>query len=286
MEVGPKLPGALLRFAKWTREMRFDVIHAHHRRLAALANAVQPLSGVPVLYTSHSTFSNASWFRALSPRSVTGVSPSVVGYLHRCTRAIDISLIYNPYVFQESPPAQRSIGGYHAVTVGRLDPVKGHETLIEAWCLLKKRGSKAKLDIFGEGPLRAALKAKIEGNGLTEMVRLRGFEPDVIRRFSDYAFSILASQKEGFPNVVIEAAAQGLPTLLTDVDGSRDALPPNLRLPNCLPSGDAHALSDAIATWFESPKLVQEDGRSFHDYLKRLCAPDVIGKQYLAAYPL
>jgi glycosyltransferase involved in cell wall biosynthesis len=284
MEVGLRLLPELYRFGKWVREMRFDVLHAHHRRLAVLANLMRHFTDVPVLYTGHLTFPDEAWFRELAPRSAIGVSPSVVKYLRSCTRAVEIELIHNPVSFSNGEVDPATFGRRRVISVGRLDPVKGYDTLIEAWALLKQRGIEAHLDIFGEGSLRTSLEARIIESGLQDSVNLCGFVTNISERLSTYSFNVLVSQKEGFPNAVVEAAAYGLPTLLTDVDGSRDALPPQLSLPNGLPYGDAQALSIALAKWLTSPQLLQSDGGQFHNYLKSCCSPEVVGKRYIEFY--
>jgi glycosyltransferase involved in cell wall biosynthesis len=274
----------LLRFGHWLRKMKFDAVHVHHRRLAVLANILEPVSGVPVVFTGHLTFPNAAWFREFSPKRVTGVSPSVVDYLRRATRATELSLVYNPYAFEHSDAPIHEMDLRRAVAIGRLDPVKGFGTLIEAWSRLKKNGIDAQLDIFGEGPLRDSLADQIDRHDLQHNIALRGFASDVSQRLPNYAFNILVSEREGFPNAVVEAAAFGRASLLNDVDGSRDALPPCLSLPNGLPFGDVEALTSTLERWFASPDLLQLDGRRFHDFLKSRCSPDIVGRQYLATY--
>jgi glycosyltransferase involved in cell wall biosynthesis len=284
MESGPGLLPTLYKFAKWVRPMRFDVIHVHHRRLAVLANMMTPLTQVPVIFTGHLTFPEAAWFKELAPRTVTGVSPSVVEYLRRCTKAVDIRLIHNPVDFTKEEVDPSRFHLQRAISVGRLDPIKGYDSLIEAWSILRQNGIDAKLDIYGEGSLRTSLLKLIEERGLKQNVSLCGFEPDVSQRFSNYAFNILVSEKEGFPNAVVEAAAHGIPTLLTDVDGSRDALPAHLVLPNGLAYGNVESLAKVLMEWFASPQLLQADGQRFHDYLKVRCSPDVVGQSYLDVY--
>jgi glycosyltransferase involved in cell wall biosynthesis len=284
MTAGAKLLPALLRFASWVRSMRFDVLHVHHRRLAVLANLSRPLHGTPVLFTGHLTFSDAGWFRQFAPADATGVSPSVVAYLRRCTKAERVSLIYNAVEFPERTANTATFGSAKALSVGRLEPIKGHRTLVDAWGRLRDRGVKAQLDIYGEGSLRGELMAQIADLGLQDVVRLRGFVPDIRELLPQYAFNVLASEKEGFPNVVVEAAAYGLPTLLTDVDGSRDAVPPGLTLPNRVMYGDVTALCEALAMWLGSPTQVEADGRRFTDHLRPKCAPEVVGRQFAEVY--
>jgi glycosyltransferase involved in cell wall biosynthesis len=284
MESSSALIPGLLRFARWLREMRFNVLHVHHRRLAVLANAVRPFSGVPVLFTCHSTFAHSVWFRELAPDTATGVSPSVVAYLRRATKASNVSLIYNPVGFGPSIATDSRPPDNHAIAVGRLESGKGYEILIEAWSLLQRYGVGAKLDIFGEGTLSDTLARQIERSGLTHTVRLCGFAHNIPKRMCGYSFNILLSQKEGFPNAVVEAATQMIPTLLTNVDGCRDTLPPLLVLPNGIPFGNVYAVRDALIKWFGSPDLVREDGMRFYDFLKPRCSPAVVGEQYLTAY--
>ena len=283
MSSGRTLP-ELYRFAKWLQESKCELIHVHHRRLAVLANLLRGFTQIPVLFTGHLTFPDAMWFKALAPQWATGVSPSVVAYLEHCTKAENISLIYNPLTFRSERASPQPQSIRKVISIGRLDPVKGHETLIEAWSLLKRAGVEAQLDIFGEGPLRASLQALIQARGLEHEVKLCGFAPDLEDRFGAYAFNVLVSATEGFPNAVIEAASRRMPTLLTDVEGSRDTLPPALALPNGLPYGDAQRLSACLQQWFSSPDLVASDGARFHDFLKALCCPETVGRQYVNLY--
>lgn len=284
MRTGPSLVSALFHFCKWIRQNHCDLIHVHHRRLAVLAHLLRPFTGVPVVFTGHLTFPCATWFRTFAPRIVTGVSPSVAEYLHRCTNARDISVIYNPFPFPEAVPVPGERNPRKVISVGRLEPVKDHATLIEAWGILTRTGVDAHLDIFGEGPLRLTLETLIKDRGLGDKVRLCGFTSNLNECLGSYGFNVLTSKKEGLPNVVVEAASRGIPSLLTDVDGSRDTLPSNLALENGIKFGDAVALSQALKQWLNSPEQVRTDGLKFYAHLKELCSPAAIGEQYTSLY--
>lgn len=275
---------ALTRFATWLRNVNCDLIHVHHRRLAALAHSISPLTGVPVLYTGHNTFPYARWFWAGCPPMATGVSRSVVDYLESSTRARSVELIYNPMPFPEAIPQRSAALQRRAVCVARLEPIKGHLILLQAWKKLLDRGLAARLDLFGEGKLRQPLQEFVLANGLESLVRFQGFSPEVATALAQSDFNILVSEGEGFPNVVVEAGLQAIPTLLTDVDGNRDACPSSLRLPNRLPFGDADALTDALEQWFAHGEARVLDGRSFFEHLRTLCSVDVVTKQYLDVY--
>jgi glycosyltransferase involved in cell wall biosynthesis len=284
MDSGPQLLRTLFRFALWLRKERFDVVHAHHRRMAVLANMLTPISNTPVLFTGHLAFDEAAWFRIAAPPRMTGVSPTVVAYLQRCTKAQTVDLVYNAVLFPEFDPPSSRLMPRTAIAIGRLDPVKGFGTIIEAYAKLRDRGIGGQVEIYGEGSMRDELEGKIRERGLQDRVFLRGFDAGVGERLVEYAFHLLTSEREGFPNAVVEAAAVGVPTLLTGVDGSRDALPPELCLPNALPFGDADALAEALAAWYDAPSLVSEDGQRFYDFLKSRCDPSVVGVAYRRIY--
>jgi len=98
------------------------------------------------------------------------------------------------------------------VAVGRLSNAKNFGLLIDAVARLPH----IRALILGEGPLRSDLEAQIAGLGLTERVRLLGFQanPYCFMRRAD-AF-VLSSRFEGLPTVLIEALALGVPVISTD----------------------------------------------------------------------
>jgi len=270
----------LLRFAQWLKATKCELVHVHHRRLATLCRLVAPLTGVRILFTGHLTFPDATWFRMLAPNDLTGVSPSVVQYLERATNASHISLIYNPHLFPATAPVRAPSAPKRVVSIGRLDSVKMHWVLIEAWEQLRIQGVTAVLDIIGEGPLRPELTELIRSKGLTEQVRLLGFLDNLDQRLAEYDFNVLVSETEGFPNVVVEAAMHSIPSLVTDVAGSRDTLQPGLALPNGIPCGDVSALVDALSIWLKSPQELVDDGVRFFSFLRGLCERDLVSAQY------
>jgi glycosyltransferase involved in cell wall biosynthesis len=141
-----------------------------------------------------------------------------------------------------------------------------------------------KLRIFGEGHLRPQLEATILALGLTDQVSLEGFAPSLDLAFASSLFNVLASETEGFPNVVVEAAAANTASLVTDVDGSRDTVPPEISLPNKVPVRDIEALVTHLAAWFKRPQEVLADGCAFREFLSARCATDVVRANYLGIY--
>jgi L-malate glycosyltransferase len=136
------------------------------------------------------------------------------------------------------------------VSVARLRPEKGLDTLVDAFASLSRVYADATLTIVGDGPLRDSLESRIASLGLTGRVRLTGHRDDVAAVLRDHDLFALASRSEAFPNAVIEAMAAGLPVVATDVGGIPELVEHavnGLLVPPGLPGPLARALTSLIA---------------------------------------
>ncbi|RZI84053.1 MAG: glycosyltransferase family 4 protein [Rubrivivax sp.] len=105
------------------------------------------------------------------------------------------------------------------LSVGNLVPLKGHDLIIEAVALLRQQGLAASLCIIGAGPERAALEALSERLGVG--VRFVGALPqtELATWYGAADMLVLASEREGWPNVLLESMACGTPVVATAVGG-------------------------------------------------------------------
>lgn len=166
------------------------------------------------------------------------------------------------------------------VSVGRLVNQKRFDVLVEALAEVSESRS-IRARIFGEGPLRAGLRAQIQRCGLTGKVELCGFG-EVMSMYDGADCFALASDYEGFGNVLIEALAAGLPVVATDVPfGPREVLDGG-RWGTLVPASDPPALAaaivDALPGGRENARLRKGARRRAQRY-----HPDVVAQElYLA----
>lgn len=112
------------------------------------------------------------------------------------------------------------------IAIGRLVGDKGIHELVEAFCRLNQELPDTRLLLVGRyepelDPIRPETVRKIEEHPDIEAV---GTQKDVRQWLAASDCAILASYREGFPNVVIEAGAMGLPQIVTDINGANEII--------------------------------------------------------------
>lgn len=109
---------------------------------------------------------------------------------------------------------------FNIITVGRLNKGKNHQLLIDA----VENIEGIRLYILGEGELENELKTTIEARGLEKKIFLLGFDPSPYKYLKAADLFAFASNHEGFPNVLLEAMACGLPILSTNCKSGPDEI--------------------------------------------------------------
>ncbi|MFJ8081253.1 glycosyltransferase [Streptomyces sp. NPDC096205] len=141
------------------------------------------------------------------------------------------------------------------VCVGRLCPQKGQDVLLDAWHTVIRQVPGARLVLVGDGPDREQL-----ATSAPESVLFAGDVADTVPCYQAADLVVLPSRWEGMALAPLEAMACGRPVVLTDVDGARESLPPELA-PRCLvPPGDPAALAAALTGLLRDPLLRESLG--------------------------
>lgn len=107
---------------------------------------------------------------------------------------------------------QRMVKKYDGVYVGRLSEVKHIETIIKAVSAIKNKKN-IKIAIVGDGPDRNKLENLSKNLGVTDEIDFIGWKNDPWNWFNVSKLSILASEREGFPQSVVQSFNCGVPVI-------------------------------------------------------------------------
>ncbi len=133
------------------------------------------------------------------------------------------------------------------VTAGRLTHQKGQDLLIDAFAA-STAAREMDLVILGQGPLESVLRERAKNLGVGDRVKFAGFQVNPWAWFSKARLFVMPSRWEGFGNVVAEALACGVPTLVTDCDfGPREQVVHG-QSGWIVPANDAAALTHGLDT--------------------------------------
>lgn len=156
------------------------------------------------------------------------------------------------------------------LSVGRLEFQKNYKVLLEAFARLQNGFTDWKLIILGEGSERKSLEGFIKGHNLEHVVDLAGETSDVEQYYNKAHLFCLPSLWEGFPNVLAEAMAHGLPCVgFAGCSGVRDLIIPNKN--GLLADGinDPQALCESMSILMADIKLRKKMGQAAIDAVKQ-----------------
>jgi glycosyltransferase involved in cell wall biosynthesis len=149
-------------------------------------------------------------------------------------------------------------------SVGRLEPVKGYDRMIEAFAVLCGGGTEAedvRLVLVGDGSERSALEDRAQALGLGASVHFLGWRDDVIEVLAALDIFSMSSLSEGTSVSLLEAMSVGICPVVTDVGGNSAVLGPEL-LHRLVPPDDPPALARAWRSSMSRRVELEADGQT------------------------
>jgi len=146
--------------------------------------------------------------------------------------------------------------------IGRIVRDKGLVELAEAWQMLREEFPTLHLLIVGRFESEDPLPAKVERllrDG--DRIHLAGYVAETPPFHAAMDLLVLPTYREGFPNVLLEAAAMGLPVVATRVPGCVDAVEHGVT-GTLVPAADAQSLGEAIRVYLRDPFLRRKHGQA------------------------
>lgn len=197
-------PDTILSFGEWTNP--FVVLSVLGLNFPLfLSDRMSPLAKLPPF---------SEYLRKKLYCKATGIiaqSNFAKAILQEKTKSNNVHVIYNPVNVIEKVECKSK---NRIVTVGRLEEVKGHKFLIQAFAKINHK--EWELSIVGDGSLKNELIMLVESLGIKNRVIFHGQLTDFRIQLSEAQIFVLPSLKEGFPNSLIEAMSVPLACIASD----------------------------------------------------------------------
>jgi glycosyltransferase involved in cell wall biosynthesis len=167
------------------------------------------------------------------------------------------------------------------LTVGRLDPPKGHRFLFLAAGEILRAFPELKLLVVGDGPSRSSLEALARELGIAEKVVFTGVRPDVRELLSLADVFVLPTLSEGMPVTLLESLASGVPAVASRIGPTEEVIEDGVN-GLLVPPRSPEALADAVLVLLRNSERAQamaERGRLLvHEkFSARGCAEALTG---------
>ena len=291
------------------RSHPLDIVHSHYQ-MGTLAGILLKIMGCTkhVIRTAHVSkewgvgfaswlcrqiFTN--WFFPILSDAEVGVSESIVkalrshpgSFLFRKNPNLIHNAIY-PQAFEETDDLITN----HEVhfpkdcfligSIGRLTNQKGYRYLIDAIPEVLEQVPNAYFILIGEGENRASLEQQAIKMGINEHLAFMGQRERVLPLLRRMDVFVLPSIYEGFPTVILESIACGVPVIATNIPGT-DELIKNGENGWLVPPKNPQALAKAIIESYQKPDLRKKFTEKASQNLKRYRIEN-IAKEYLSLY--
>lgn len=256
------------------RQRGIQLVHAHEYKTDLLALLLARVAGVVPLATAHGWTGHSprerrlyypvdKWLLARYPR-VVAVSSEIKEQLVRHGATPEkVTVVLNsidPTAFRRDRTreagARRALGladdDIVVGAVGRLEPQKRFDLLIDAFAQVRRVYPRLRLVIAGDGSLKAPLAAHATARGLGDRCLLVGHRTDVTELHHAFDLFVQSSDYEGTPNAVLEAMAMETPLVATDAGGTRELAASGVHglIVSC---GDLQALIAAMTDMLRDP---------------------------------
>lgn len=217
---------------------------------------------VPVILTAYSPYLYLGHFSPIVKQALDSVD-QVCCISNWVLKAIEpylslmkskLQRIYCGLPVSKIEPTPLSFSPPTLLIFGRLSWEKGFDTMIRAFALLKKNGSRAQLIVGGDGIQKPALEKLVMDLNLTDSVKFTGVltREEVLTIFNQATLVIVPSIHESFGLVILEAMQLGRPVIASRVEGIPEVVADG-ETGLLVPPKDPEALSQAIQNLLNNP---------------------------------
>jgi glycosyltransferase involved in cell wall biosynthesis len=246
------------------RNIRPDIVHSHGSKTTSIINSVRRFIKLRHVASVHGIKSKTKVYNK-AHRVIAG-SQKIQDSLKT-----DSSLVENWW--HPSLPESINNTAEYVLAIGRLEPVKGFDLLIESWVNVNK-----KLLIVGDGPEHSKLNSLIDKHGLGDFITITPSvsKEGLIEYYQKASLLIVSSRREGGPRVALEALYLHIPVISTNVGHMSQILPQEL----LAEPDNLESLKSLIDNWIDR-SMSQE---SIFEYVAQEYSIDKASKKVLSVY--
>ena len=246
------------------RNIRPDIVHSHGSKTTSIINSVRRFIKLRHVASVHGIKSKTKVYNKAN-RVIAG-SQKIQDSLKT-----DSSLVENWW--HPSLPENINNTAEYVLAIGRLEPVKGFDLLIESWVNVNK-----KLLIVGDGPEHSKLNSLIDKHGLGDFITITPSvsKEGLIEYYQKASLLIVSSRREGGPRVALEALYLHIPVISTNVGHMSQILPQEL----LAEPDNLESLKSLIDNWIDR-SMSQE---SIFEYVAEEYSIDKASKKVLSVY--
>ena len=246
------------------RNIRPDIVHSHGSKTTSIINSVRRFIKLRHVASVHGIKSKTKVYNK-AHRVIAG-SQKIQDSLKT-----DSSLVENWW--HPSLPESINNTAEYVLAIGRLEPVKGFDLLIESWVNVNK-----KLLIVGDGPEHSKLNSLIDKHSLGDFITITPSvsKEGLIEYYQKASLLIVSSRREGGPRVALEALYLHIPVISTNVGHMSQILPQEL----LAEPDNLESLKSLIDNWIDR-SMSQE---SIFEYVAQEYSIDKASKKVLSVY--
>ena len=249
-------------------------VHAHFIHSPAAVTYLAFLAGGPPF----SVTAHAKDLYTTLPRNLR-IRARAARFLITCTRfnaahlaglvSARTQVVYHGTDLQRYSPDRSHVEPQRILSVGRLVSKKGFKDLIDALALLQSKGLRIRADVYGGGPLRPELEARAHRLGLDGRLTFHGarLQDEILAAYRRATVFVLApvvtddGDRDGIPNVLVEAMASGVPVVATKISGIPELITDGID-GLLVKEHDPAALAGAIERVLIDSELAEQLGRA------------------------
>lgn len=249
------------------REKKYDAILTFHMfisdEMARIAGKLP--AGTKWVATEHNSVSYYTWKRKLINYFVYRRADALVvlsevsASYYRKKGFRHVAVLPNAVSFETeeaSPLDQKQM-----LAVGRMEPVKGYEKLIQSFSLAAEQEKEWKLRMVGDGSLKEKLEQQAGRLKAENRIEFPGYRKNIREELMKSSLLVISSEHECFPVIALEAMECGVPILsfaipeIEEMDGKSGAMA-------FVEQGNIEKMAEKMVELMQNPPLLQEMGRA------------------------